>query len=553
MNRITILTEEVVSRIAAGEVIERPSFAVKELLENAIDAQATNVTIFIVDSGLTEITVIDDGIGMEEEDVLLSVHPHATSKITSADDLLSISSLGFRGEGLASLAAISHLTIESKTKKQNTGTKLEMNGSTVVKVTKIGMPTGTKVTALRLMENIPGRRKFLKSARTEFRHIVEHVSEMSLIYPSIRFTLFHNNKEIIDFVGERDERLIQVFGEPVSKRFMYLHQVNPLTKIDFYLSHPENALPSSNKLMHFVNNRPVQNNLMTLAVKEAYGRLLDPHSFPVGFVSIELPIQFVDVNVHPTKREVRFESAEVVFKEIKDAIESVLAKHNLTFGSTVSKALTNREIAKTLRREVSSLPVSQIREEIPPEEVIIIDNTYLVCPHKEGLILFDQHAVHEALLFEAFVDSFQKHKTETKVLDSPVLMDLTKTQEIILSEHEKVFSRMGFEIESFGGKTIKISSIPLLTNEHGIEQHIAEILAYLETSPYPSVDNLNNKMLSFLACKSAIKAGDRLTKAEALRLISALNEHNSVYTCPHGRPVKRVLSVYELKKMFKRV
>ncbi len=543
------LSEEVIAHIAAGEVIERPAFAVKELVENAIDAQAKNIDIFIKDGGLTEITVVDDGIGMSKADLVLSVLPHTTSKLNKSEDLLSIRTLGFRGEGLSSLASISELTIASRNKVSPLGHQIYNSKE----ISDIGMAIGTHVTALKLMDNVPGRKKFLKTERHEFKLIYDYICAFALVYTKVSFKLTHNNKEYVNFNGSDQDRIATVFGKTVSEKFMHANSVDSLISVDLFLSHPEDSLPSNNKLIQFVNNRRVQNNLITLAIKEAYGKLLDPHSFPQGIISISVPPQFIDVNVHPTKSDIRFESPDLVFNQIKEAATALLTKYNLTFGSDGSFNTTNREIVSTLRDEVRELAVSNITEDLKSDDILIIDNTFLCIPHKDGLLLFDQHAVHEALLFEAFVTAFEKHKSETTELEESLLITLTRSEMLAFEEHEEVLKNLGFEIENFGGNTIKVFTIPKLTNEHNIASHIKEILEYLETAKYPSVDRLNNKMLAFLACKSAIKAGDRLTKNEARKLISQLTEHNSIYTCPHGRPVKRVLSVRELKKMFKRI
>lgn len=552
MNKIIQLSNETIAKIAAGEVIERPSFAVKELVENAIDARPKNIEIVIVDSGLTEITVIDDGVGMSKEDLEMALLPHTTSKIHDSSELSTVSTLGFRGEGLSSLAAIADVSLASRPKNISIGHVVESTNSQIHSIKEIGMAPGTRVSAYKLMNNLPARKKFLKSERTEFRHIVEYISEVSLSFPHIHFTLTHNGKSILDMVGNTVSRISEVFGESVANRIMSRSFKNSITTVMLYIGHPENALPSKNKLYMYINNRPVSDQVVTAAIKEAYGKLLDPYSYPVGAVFVSIPPQFVDVNVHPTKREVQFESVTPIFQEILENTRELLASYNLTFG-TANLHATNREIASNLRADVSILPISHILDETRSNELIIVDNTYIITPHKDGLILFDQHAAHEALLYEEYAHSFQKHKTESFELPEATLISLTKTQIIEFEEHADVFQQMGFQIEIFGGSTIKVSAIPKLTNEHDIAGHIAEILEYLSSSHYPDIDHINNKMIAFLACKSAIKAGDKLSKNEAFKIIHALNERNSVYTCPHGRPVKRVLSVLELKKMFKRV
>ncbi len=552
MNKIVQLSEETIAKIAAGEVIERPSYAVKELVENAIDAKPTHIDVIIVDSGLTEITVVDDGVGMSKEDLQMALLPHTTSKIRDSSELTTVSTLGFRGEGLSSLVAISDISLSSRPKNSAVGHSIESVNASIQSIKQIGMATGTRISAYKLMNNLPARKKFLKSERTEFRHIVEYILEVSLSFPSIYFTLTHNNKKIVDIGGNTTSRISEIFGESVAARIMSRSFKNSITSVDLNIGHPENALPSKNKLYIYINNRPVSDPVVAAAIKEAYGKLLDPYSYPVGAVFVSIPSQFVDVNVHPTKREVRFESAEYIFQEILENTRELLGSYNLTFGSQNVHA-TNREIASDLRADVSKLPISHILDDTLSDELIIIDNTYIITPHKDGLILFDQHAAHEALLYEAFSKSFLKHKTESIELAAPILIPLTKTQMLEFEEHGEVFHKMGFKIDIFGGNTVKVSAIPKLANEHDIAGHIAEILEYVSSSHYPDIDHINNKMIAFLSCKSAIKAGDKLSKTEAFKIIHALNESNSVYTCPHGRPVKRIVSVRDLQKMFKRV
>ncbi len=551
MNKIHALTPEVIAKIAAGQVIERPSNAVKELIENAIDANAHAIDIHIKESGFREITVIDDGVGMSETDLALSVLPHTTSKVKNVDDLLHIASLGFRGEALASLASVSDIEISSREEKNTLGNTITVENGNTTTNEKQGMQKGTRVSIRNLFAPMPGRKKFLKSGPTEFRHIADVVCGFALSYPNILFRLFHNENEFLNFSDVLDSRMNEVFSESISLKLMKSTFTSSLLSFDAYLTHPEASLPTSQKLYQFVNGRRIHSDIITAAIKEAYGRLLDPHSFPVGMIAITIPHQFVDVNVHPTKREVHFEGAELVFQDIKEGVQEMLTKYNLTYGLNPNATSSKRDIAQSIKAEVATLPISHIKTPAVADQLLIIDNTYLVTPHETGVVLYDQHAAHEALLYDAFVASFRRHASHIKTI-TPIQMELTKTELSILHEQSEVISKMGFEIEPFGGSTVRITAIPLLVNEMDIEGHLREILSYLNTAKYPDIDRINNKMLSYLACKSAIKAGDKLTKGEALKIIDALSESSATYTCPHGRPVKIVINTRELGKMFKR-
>jgi DNA mismatch repair protein MutL len=568
MKTIHQLPQDIIAKIAAGEVIDRPAYAVKELIENAIDAKADYITIQIEEAGLKKIIVTDNGSGMSREDIEECFKPHTTSKISQIEQLLGITSLGFRGEALSSIAAISNMTIRSRRESETSGTEVVIKNGVVNKISPVGIPAGTTIIIEQLFHNVPVRKKFLKSQATEFRNIGEIVMQYALSFPNIRFFLNHNKKIILDLPKNQNilERIKMLLGNDIFSNLIPIEIADAYITINGFLSKPQLTTSTTNKQFIFVNNRRVQDKLISLALKEAYGNLLETHAYPVFILFLTLPFEMVDVNVHPKKEQVNFTNKQFIFETIKNAIRKTLEQKNITFRTirwkqdplydektnnlyAPKKGLTNSFAGKILKDSVSSnLQISEIVKDAPIEQ---IHNLYLLVATKQGFIIIDQHAAHERVLFEKFTEEFKKQKRETKKysLKTPINLSLSFSEAELLKENMQLLEEFGFSID----QSQEIKKIPEFLKDHNIEKLIHELLDELsEEKSINVIDTQSNKMLAYLACRSAIKAGETLTKKQMKELVTTLETTKNNATCPHGRPTKIAVSLSEINKLFKR-
>jgi DNA mismatch repair protein MutL len=419
MSSIHALPDDVVSKIAAGEVVERPAFAVKELIENSIDANATAITIDIEESGLKKIAVIDNGQGMDKDDLSLSFLPHTTSKIAGMDELAKVSSFGFRGEALHSIAAISRMVVQSRTTDMPGGSEIFIEGGVPQIVKKIGMPIGTSIFVYDLFFNTPVRKKFLKSGASESRHILEIIMQMALAHPAIGFKLVHNGKTIIDLPREQDleERMSIILGNSLARDLLPIFLTQDDIQIHGFISRPL-AVTAGNKPFLFVNKRPVQYQLLSSIIKQAYGTLLEPRAFPFYLFFITLPHQYVDVNVHPRKEQVHLANEQTVIDFVRTAVTTTLQANNLTY------QFRNEEMDALRDGGTHTYAAELLKDEVEPwgketskvtGDVLQIHNLYLVVQTKKGAMMVDQHAAHERILYEQFLEEFEKQKTKKDI------------------------------------------------------------------------------------------------------------------------------------------
>lgn len=559
MSSIRALPDEVVSKIAAGEVVERPAFAVKELIENSIDANATLITIDIEESGLKKIAVIDNGDGMDKDDLSLSFLPHTTSKISGMDELAHVSSFGFRGEALHSIAAISRMVVQSRTVDMPGGNELFIEGGSPQFVKKIGMPTGTSIFVYDLFFNTPVRKKFLKSSATEIRFILEIVMQMALAYPGIGFKLIHNKKIVIDLPREQslEERMDVILGHTLTRDLLPIYLSQDDVQLHGFISKPL-AMTAGNKPFLFVNKRSVQYQLISSVIKQAYGTLLEPRAQPFYLFFLTLPHQYVDVNVHPRKEQVHLANESAVIEFIQKTVSSTLQANNLTY------QFKNEEMDALRDGGTHTYAAHVLREEVEPwgkeaskvtGDVLQIHNLYLVVQTKKGAMMVDQHAAHERILYEQFLEEFEKQKSkkEVFVLKKAEMIDVSLSDAETVREYLSELQELGFDIEEFGTNVFKINAVPTLFQDRKVAELLLEAVHDLQTGiGLKNVDIRSHKMLSYLACRTAIKAGDKLTKEQMKDLINKLSETKTQYTCPHGRPVKIDISMRELERMFKR-
>lgn len=562
MKKIHRLPPPLVAKIAAGEVIERPAYAVKELIENAIDAQATFIEVQIEESGLRRITVTDNGVGMSREDLEICFLPHTTSKLRPDDDLTAIRSLGFRGEALSAIAAVSHMTIITRTPKDIGGRIIQIRGGIVEDSAPIGAPIGTSVTAEGLFYSVPARKKFLKSAPTELRHITEIVSHFALMYPQVQFQLKHNRKSLFDLptAGETAERIRVMLGTSFYEHLLPLSHEEGTVTLRGFIGKPQIASKLNQKQYIFVNNRSVTDRMVQLAVREAFGSLLPSAATPVFILHLTLPHEAVDVNIHPRKEKVTFLNSDLVFQAIKLAVTKTLQEHNITFQLAKFQQETSARLgetrspaATTLKETVLPWHRTDAIKISPQATVTQLHQTYIVTADEQHIYFIDQHAAHERILFETFRQQFHEKKQEKQVLTAPVTLSLGTGEKQLLKEYAEQFAELhiGFTLREDG--EVSITTIPAVFHGRNIERILKDMLADLaETGTIGAADEPSSRMLKFLSCRAAVKAGDVLTETQMRDLVQKLEQCTEKTTCPHGRPTTISLPLKELHHEFHR-
>ncbi len=558
MPSIHVLSPEVIARIAAGEVIERPAFVLKELVENAIDAGATQITVAIEKSGMNRIRVTDNGMGMDTEDLQLAILPHTTSKLSNTDDLFSIQSLGFRGEALASIASVSEIVINSRTQGNISGYTLSASrGRTQLR--PHGMKIGTQVIVSDLFSTVPARKKFLKTPQTELRRCNEIMMHFALSYPHISWKYIHNSKQLFSLTTQAslEQRVRYLFGESIWNSLLPLTYEDSYIKIKGFLGRPQTA-GGSVKHHVFVNCRPVIDPLISSAITESYGNLLEMGSTPFALIFIEVPPSFVDVNVHPQKLSVRFADPSLMHSQMSLAVKDTLSANNLSFAN-LSFQISNRAgttklpIATQLSAEIKPWQLSPIQQK--HSFITQLHNTYILMQTEKGLLCFDQHAAHERILYNQFEKMLEEKKQQNLIspCTPPLLLSVTRSDMLLFTEYEQVFLDLGFDIESFDETTLRMNAVPLVFAGFPMEVLFAEILEDLASGKkVRSTDRTTHRMLATLACKAAIKAGQELSEDEMCSLVEKLQLEKNAATCPHGRPTHIEIPLGDLHHLFKR-
>ncbi len=543
MTKIKELSDDLIVKIAAGEVVERPVSIVKELIDNAIDANATQIDIELLEGGNRYIRVIDNGEGILKKELEIAIKPHTTSKIETIEDLQKINSLGFRGEALASIDHVAHIIIESRTAGSLLGWKLEND-----KISSVGMPEGTKVTAQHLFDKVPARKKFLKSAQSELKLMIDTVSDYLLSHPHIGFSLSNDKKQIFSLpCGTIHDRITHVFGKETSRQLLSVKSSDSYLELIGFLTKPQLAAPT-NTIRLFVNGRKVVDALMSTAIRDAYSNLLFPRSYPIGVLFVTTPPELVDVNVHPTKREVRFINPKEIYEQITSAVLQTLTDNNLTFHNVSFRSDFSKELVTELQQD----PIAHIGEIPANSTVTQFHNLYLAVETTQGVMFIDQHAAHESVLYYKLLDIFETKEKNIKhiELSEPYLFEATPSQSVTIDDNLEKLFQLGFEIELFGKNTYRIVSVP----ESIADRETTTILPLLEhfIESETLLDEKNKKVLATLACKAAIKANQALSEDQRTELVQALTSRNYAYTCPHGRPVKIEITLKELDRLFKR-
>jgi len=567
MNTIRILPEKVASQIAAGEVIDRPASVVRELIDNSIDAGADRIVVRIENGGKGLIKVSDNGVGMSRDDLLLCVERHATSKIETASDLFSIKSLGFRGEALPSIASVSRMKLTSRPKDRLEGHRLKIAGGKLTAIEETGAPVGTVVEAGALFFNIPARRKFLRAARTETDHIIDTFTRVALPFPAINFKLDDAAKTLMNLPASDHQlpRLSVLLGRKVAESITEEQEIIHGVGVSVYLAPWELSRTRGDRLFVYVNGRNIRDRLVTRAIIEGYGQRLMKGHYPQAVIFLEIDPSKVDVNVHPTKQEVRFHNSRDVFQAIVSAIEKTLARsfHALygqmpdqvpSFVSDASEPFPEFS-QSVLTRGIPDVADAAEQSTISelPQIIGQLGNTYILCQVKDGLLMVDQHAAHERIMYENLKKGFDASHIEVQALLMPHKLELSAKEKRVVQEKGDRLSRFGIELEHFGGNTFLLRSVPALLENVEWDSFLSEFLAELEEGE-PEDDNvLLDKALTVMACHGAIRAGYRMTNEEITHLFYQLEEMDVPTNCPHGRPIFKHFTYYEIEKMFKRV
>lgn len=576
MNKIKVMDEILANKIAAGEVIERCVSIVKELVENSIDAGSNKIKIDLIDSGVSEIKITDDGCGMEEEDALLCFQRHATSKLLKESDLFSISSLGFRGEALPSISSVSEVSL--KTSTGSIGTHIIIKGGKVISKEKSDSRKGTEIIVRKLFYNTPARLKHLSSLYTELSHITDFINKIALSYPSISFVLTNDSKVLLNTDGKGNllKVINSIYGIDITKKMIEIRNSDEEYEISGYISMPEVNKSNRNHITTIVNGRIVKNAEINKCINDSYHTYKPEDRYPVVVLNIGVDTSLVDVNIHPTKQDIKFSKIDELKELISITIKNALNERRLipkievkSYVPTINKVIIEEkeEIEKIEEKkyEEISLDLDYIKEETTnyQEEVIeekipmmypvgLVKGTYIVCQNELGMYLIDQHAANERINYEYYYYALNNSSDEISLL-IPITIELTSNEYIIIKENFDLLRSMHFDIEEFGINTIIIRSHPVWLPTGNEEVAIRKILE-LVVIKEKNFDRckFNDRVAMTVSCKASIKANDNISIDEMEVLVNRLRNCKNPYTCPHGRPTVIFYSNYELEKIFKR-
>jgi len=605
LRTINILPENLANKIAAGEVVQRPASAIKELVENSIDAGATTITVIVKEAGKKLLQVVDDGYGMSEEDAAVAFERHSTSKIASFEDLEKIRTLGFRGEALASIAAVSQVELLTRQSAVAVGTRVRIEGGLRIEITEEAAHPGTSVTVKNLFYNTPARQKFLKATNTEFKHIFDVIQRIALSHPRIETRFISDGETVLHLhPSTMEERVRDVFGEQLFKTVFSFEENAGMGTVGGFLGKPDFARKSRAEQYLFLNSRYIINRSLNHAVYQAYENLLEKTSFPFFILFLTLDTAKVDVNVHPSKMEVKFEDESSIYRMVLSAVRRALAAHDLiptvgmrgeaSAGKNVGlrfaasanapqrrpsfwqellkvdaktgevipesptpatqamlqsdklpvdgrdKASTHRSLIPDSSYRISEVPVWQIHDK------------YIIVPIENGLLIVDQHAAHERVIYERAVERFNRSDKKIQQLLFPHTIEMTPGDAALVRQLNPLLETLGFAVKLFGKTTVILDGVPGDIKPGCEGQILQDVLdLYKEDEQGVKVEPRERLAKSY-SCKAAIKAGDRLNEPEIRSLLDQLFAAQLPYTCPHGRPVMVKLSLSELDKRFGR-
>lgn len=617
MPNIAILNQETIDKIAAGEVVERPCSVVKELVENAIDAGSTAITVEIKEGGISFIRITDNGCGIERDQVAVAFYRHSTSKIRSAEDLLTVKSLGFRGEALSSISAVARVELITKTYDELTGTRYVIEGSKELSNEEIGAPDGTTFIVKDLFYNVPARRKFLKTAQTEGSYISDMVEKLALSHPDISFKLINNNQTKLHTSGNgnRKDIIYHIFGREISSSLLEVKHECEYFKVEGFIGKPVITRGNRNYENYFINGRYVKSNILSRAIEEAYKSFLMQHQYPFTVLYFTF-FSELDVNVHPTKMELRFDNNNEIYVELCDTIYAILSRKELipevpvdstpapkkivheykepipepfekrrinevraaesrsVYGQSVTSAVKDysaiEPAVKTPKTSTAYEPAQVVTgtqqtlgdydkvflTESAKKQFSIIGQlfkTYWLIEFEDKLYIIDQHAAHEKVLYEKTMARLANKDFTSQRISPPIVMTLDARECEMLEKYRPQIEQFGYEVEHFGGKEYMISAIPDNLFNIDMKDLFIEMLDDFSNSTGRQTPDIITEKVASMSCKAAVKGNDKLTLPEINKLIDELLSLDNPYNCPHGRPTIISMSKYEIEKKFKRI
>lgn len=593
MSKIKVMDEILANKIAAGEVVEKMMNVVKELVENSIDAESSEIKIELIDSGTKLIKVSDNGIGMDRNDASLAFSRHATSKLSSLNDLFNISSLGFRGEALPSIASISKVLL--KTSNQKEGTIIKIEGGKIIENSPSDLQKGTDITVTDIFYNTPVRLKYIKNLYTELANIVDYINKMALSYPHIRFTLINNEKNLLKTDGSSNllKVIYEIYGKEVSKKMIEITGENDDYFISGYMSYPEISRSNRNSITTLINGRVIKNNELIKIITDAYHTYIPKDKFPILILNINVDPILVDVNIHPTKMDVKFSKIDVLKDLIKNTIQENLKKLILIPSATVRSSFSINEIEEDkekaipkeekenviktisfeeentfdIKEEEEVYSENQTIEQIHLEEKIegapykikrmipkgIVYETYIIAENEEGMYIIDQHAAAERINYEKCLYSLLNPEVERINLLIPISLEFPTNEYLIIKNNLNLLESIGFEIEEFGTNTFVVRAHPIFIKEGKEKDDILKIFQLVASNETFDRKKFIDHTAATMACRMSIKGNDYINLEEADYLLDTLSKCDNPFNCPHGRPTIITYTKYELEKMFKRV
>ena len=587
MSKIKVMDEILANKIAAGEVVEKTMNVVKELVENAIDAESDEIKIELIDSGVKEVKVTDNGIGMDRDDATLAFSRHATSKLKNLDDLFNIESLGFRGEALPSIASVSN--IELKTSNGKIGTYLTLSGGKNMHVEESDLQQGTTITVKDLFYNTPVRLKYLKNLYVELANITEYINKMALSYPNIKFTLINNDKVLLDTDGKGDLRKViyQIYGADITKKMIEVTGENDDYYIHGYISYPEMTKSNRSAITTLVNGRVIKNNELNKIITDAYHTYIPKDKFPIIVLNIDVDPILIDINIHPTKMDIKFSKMDTLKDLVFDIVSKELKRLTLipTISTRTEEALRETTIPlynaykkevptpkQTYEETVLDFSISEentTTETTKPEETEalaqekitprikhmiprgIVYSTYIIAENEDGMYIIDQHAAAERINYEKVLKSLKEKVIPIDLL-IPIKIELASNEFLIVKNHLDILKEYGFEAEEFGINTIIIRSHPNWIFDDIAEECIRKVVDIIISKESFDFDQFVWRMAATMACRMSVKANDYLSYDDQVWLLETLRNCENPFTCPHGRPTIITYTKYDLEKLFKR-
>ena len=574
MGRIKLLSDDLKNKIAAGEVVERPASVVKELIENSLDSGATEIDVIVKGGGNVSVQVIDNGVGLEKDDLLIAFARHSTSKIESVEDLSTIDTLGFRGEALSSIASVAKVKALSSVNGEDSGYEISVSGDEISQPEPVALSKGTAISVSDLFFSIPARRKFLKSAQVELRHIIRTVRRFGLCHPNVRFTLTADDKEVMTFVPMTlIDRIAAVHDPSYRENLLEVNHLAGPFVITGYVGNLNLVRKRRGEQNLFLNGRYIVNKLLNSAIYSAYQSLVSRGEFPFFVITLEVPLDTVDVNVHPMKIEVRFRDEWRVYHALKTAVTEALndilstvpdflkpsesfpssgGQAGFSFPQSAPSAILSRQSVERAKSYVQTMGETQTEEEgVNLENIWQVHTKYIVSEIKSGLVVIDQHVAHERVLFEQAMDAMEGNPLPSQSLLFPEVVELPIEDFSTLLELLPYLEKIGFRMKEFGKNTVMIEGVPSELGWGNEREVLTEIIDTYRNQQKAQPSFMEAVAASF-ACKAAVKAGDVLTQEEMQSLVDRLFATQHPYYCPHGRPIMVNLSLDELDRRFER-